>query len=164
MKLGGTAFGNGRTASTDSHLFSAPSGSTVLINRGTGAQDGFTGTPPSSYNPFVTNQASTTLLYDGVNNQFIEYFPTGAVCYYKNQGETSPVGYMQHDLYAVQTPAGNLFTYLFGTGAEVGLVKAIQSPTDQRISFAYTASTTSSLINTVTDWGGRVWTYVRFQP
>ncbi len=152
-------FGQGRTASIESNVTSQISNSNVYVFRGNGQQYGFSGSPPSSYGAFLQNNSATTILYDQPNNQFIEYFPSGATCYYKNQGETPPTGYTKHDLYKAVTPAGNVFTYLYGTGAELGLVKAIQSPTDQRVSFAYTASTPTSLLSTATDWGGRIWTY-----
>ncbi len=67
----------------------------------------------SSYGAFLQNNSATTILYDQPNNQFIEYFPSGATCYYKNQGEPPPTGYT-NTIKAVTRP-DNVFTNLLIT-------------------------------------------------
>lgn len=49
-------------------------------------------------------------------------------------------------------------TYTYGSGVEAGLLKTIQLPGGNTVSFVYMASTGTSLVNAIQGWTGRFWT------
>nr|WP_309698015.1 hypothetical protein [Armatimonas sp.] len=152
-------FGRNRSSSVGCQITSSASGQGVTLVQGNfyplhftvaGTSGGIT-----TYTSSSTDGVVSTLSFDGT--AFTEYRPDGMKLTYQAQvGGGDPVA---HQLTRVQNAAGVAQTYVYGSGAEAGLLKTITTPGGRVMTFVYSASTGTSLISAIQDWGGRTWTF-----
>ncbi|MCX6379883.1 MAG: hypothetical protein NT023_10470, partial [Armatimonadetes bacterium] len=153
-----TEYGRGRNASVRCRITSSTSSSAVTMTLGDMRNYGYTkvGTAGgvTTYTPVAGNGATSSLSFDGTT--FTQYLNNGMQLQYAAQvAGGNPVA---HQLTKVADADGVAQTYTYGSGVEAGLLKTIQTPGGNTVSFIYMASTGTSLVNAIQDWTGRFWT------
>ncbi|MEP6754480.1 MAG: hypothetical protein ABJA67_03180, partial [Chthonomonadales bacterium] len=155
-------FGQGRNSTVGGYVLSTTGvGQVVTIIRGNLAARPFTKVGVvggiTTYTGSAIDGCTTTLQYDGT--KFTEFFTDGMTIDYQSQvAGGNPV---THQLTRLANATGivSTFNYYTGADARAGLLKNITIPTGNSVTFSYVAGPTVSLVNSVQDWGGRVWTF-----
>lgn len=154
-----TEFGGMRTATTRRFVTTVSNGN-VSITYGDFSQFNFTlvgtsgGITTFTANP--TGGPRTTLTFDGTT--FKELEPSGK--HYEYQSVDGSVNTFR--LTKIVDAAGVAQTYSYSSNPdESGLLKTIQVPGGRLITFTYTPGldVTMSLVSSIQDWGGRIWTF-----
>src|SRR5207245_2003655 len=109
----------------------------------------------TTYTPQSLQGTTTTLSFDGT--KFTEYFNDGMQLIYQAQITGGTV--VTYPLLQVKDASGVAHTYSYGSVVEAGLLKSIQVPGGNRVSFLYASGAATSLLQTVQDWTGRRWTF-----
>ena len=157
------AYGKQRTASVNGYVLSQTNGdvgnTNIDLYRGNFDRFQFQKSGSSggvvSYNNYQYSYSPSTLSYDG--SVFTESFADGTKMFYQSQ--TSASNPAKHELIRVEDAQGNRQTFTYGTGAEVGMLKTIEVPGGNKVTFTYGASSgATSLMRSVQDWSGRIWT------
>ena len=64
-----------------------------------------------------------------------------------------------HPLVQVADANGVTQSYTYGSGPEAGLLRSIQVPGGNLVTFTYLPGTVTSLLSSIEDWSGRFWTF-----
>ena len=150
------AYGRGRTASVNTRIVSTTATDIQLIQGDflpfaytkAGTALGIT-----TYTAAANSGATATISYDGTS--FTVVRPDGMQAQYQVQVGGSNV----HNLTKISDPSGVAHSYVYGSGAEAGLLKTIEVPGGRKVTFSYVSGASASLLNSVQDWSGRLWTF-----
>ena len=138
-------FGLSRSASVRSRITSSTSSSRVTLTVGDMRSYGYdkvgTSGGVTTYSAVSGGGATATLSFDGTT--FTQYVNNGLQLQYSSQG----AGANTFSLSKVADAEGVAQTYVYGSGVEAGLLKTVQLPGGNLVTFAYAASSPTSLLS-----------------